>query len=367
MKKNIPLLALTAFTCFMISCETKNEKKAPTEAVGSPFCLKGAFKEQLTLEEVKKMPVTETISLTGSIQYNEDDVIIFKSMLDGIVENVQFTLGQYVHKGDVLATVKSPEMGNMAQEKQSILNEITVARQKVVSSETMLADGLASQRQVEEAKMELATLQSSLQNVNNNLHLYNATEQKGVFQIKAPKSGYVVEKNINPGMNIGKDQENLFALSDLNQIWVMVNIYANNLPYIKKGAPVKVKTLAYPDTYFTGRIMHISNVFDQEERVLKARVVLDNADLRLKPGMSADIIIDKSAGEEYLIAIPNHAIIFDNNKKYAVIYKSDCDLQIRKIIPAAENNQYTYVKEGFNENEKVVTQNELLIFEELNK
>lgn len=146
----------------------------------------------------------------------------------------------------------------------------------------------------------------------------------------------------------------------------MVNIYASNLKFIKKGDAVKVRTMAYPDRIYTGKIDKIYNVFDDNEHVLKARVVLENQDLNLMPGLSADIIIDKTNVLGNAFAIPNKAKVFENNKEYVVVYKGDCSLETRKITPVASNEEYTFVSEKFAEDEKIIGTNTLIIFEQVN-
>ncbi len=357
----------TAWGLSLMSCNQGEDTTKLTNKSPDKYCLNVDFKKKIALEKLSLQPVKEQISLTGSINYNEDDVVKYRSMLDGTAEQVTFDLGQFVKKGQVLATVRSISVNDMSNERQGLVNQIALTRQKVLSTQSMFNDGLASARDVDEINVELTNLDATLRRLDANMDLYNATADKGVFQIKAPKDGYIVEKNINTGANIN-NEEQLFALSNLKQVWVMVNIYANNLQYVKNGAAVTVKTLAYPNEVFSGKIQQISNVFDQEERVLKARVLLDNSDLRLKPGMSADVIINKATlMDEKLVAIPNHAIIFNNNQKYAVVYNGDCDLLVMPIKPVAENNEYTFVREGYKEGDQIITRNELIVFEELMK
>lgn len=356
------LLSALSITLFW-ACDTKKE----LEQENVNYCLKKEFEQKIELQPIKKREVTELLSLSGSIQYNADDVVAVKSKLDGTVDKVLVTLGQYVKKGEVLAEIASAELNEIWLEKQHITQNLALAQQKVKTAEALLADGLASQRQVEEARMEYAVLQSSLQTQNQHLSYVNASSKKGIFQILAPKSGYIVEKSITPGMLLSKDQDVMFAISNLDEVWVMVNVYANHLSFVTKGSPVKVKTLAYPNISFDGVVAHVSHVFDQEERVLKARVVLDNQKLLLKPGMSADILLEKNTLQDSMLAIPNNAILFDNNQKYVIVYQNKCDMKIRRVVPFTENAEYTFVKEGFTEGEKVITENELLIFEELKK
>lgn len=128
---------------------------------------------------------------------------------------------------------------------------------------------------------------------------------------------------------------------------------------------VDVTTPAYPGEIFKGKINMMSKVFDADEHVLKARIVMDNRNMKLKPGMTADITIDKSKGGEELAAIPAKAAIFDNNRDYILIYKNDCTIETREISPVIKNNSWLYFDKGVNEGEKVITKNQLLIYERL--
>jgi cobalt-zinc-cadmium efflux system membrane fusion protein len=196
--------------------------------------------------------------------------------------------------------------------------------------------------------------------------LYRAGTETGTYFIIAPKDGYIVQKNMSVGQTISLDGDPLFALSNLKEVWVMVNIFASNLSYIKEGSPVSVRTIAYPDHFYNGKIDKIYNVFDENEHVLKARVVLQNNDLKLLPGLSADIFVDKNIAAHKAIAIPKSALIFNDDKYFVVVYVNDKHMEIRRVKPIAENEQFSYTNEGVKEGEKIISDNALLIFEELN-
>jgi len=346
----------------------KNDTTAETAAPATEkYCLDKDFKKLIEVETLQDRAIAETLTLTGNIAYNENDVVAFKSLLGGVVENVAFELGDYVKKGQVLATVRSTELNEIFQEKRTLVNRISLLNHEMQTKKSLLQDGMIAALEYENARTEYENAKVEMQRINENLAMYNATSQSGLFQIKAPKEGYIVQKEISMGLNISALEEPLFTISNLKQIWVMVNIYATNLQHVKEGAAVKVRTVAYQDELFDGKIDKIYNVFDDNERVLKARVLLQNASLKLKPGMSADIIIEKNASTERAIAIPNNDIVFSNNKQYVIVYKSDCDLEVRLVKPYSSNLEYTYVKENFKEGEKIISKNELLLFEELNK
>lgn len=360
MKKfiGLPLLGLL----LIYGC---SEKQTTKETKEDKFCITKELKEKITIEKVQKRPVNQSINLTGNITYNNDNVVKFNSLVEGIITNTFFSLGDYVKKGQVLAEIKSTELNSLQSESKSLQSQLLVAQRQLQSSKSMFADGIASQKDLIQAQSELDVLKSSLENVKANLAMFSASSERSVFQIKAPTEGYVVAKNISTGMQISDSSEPLFTISNLKEIWVLVNIYTGNLKNISEGMDVNVTTPAYPDEIFKGKISTLSKVFDADEHVLKARVVMDNKDLRLKPGMMADIIITKSAGGDALAAVPAKAAIFSNNRNFILVYKSDCDIEVREINPTIKNNDWIYFENGVNEGEMVITKNHLLIHERL--
>lgn len=347
---------------FLFSCQ---EKETVVEK-SDKFCLNEDLKKKITIEEVKKEIVSETFSLTGNVTYNADNVVQFTSLVNGIVTNTFFSLGDYVKKGQVLAEIKSTELNALQSEDKSVASQLLVAQRQLASTKSMYEDGIASQKDLIQAESEVNVLKSSLENIKSNLALYSASSEKSVFQIKAPSNGFIVSKNMSSGMQISEGSEPLFTISDLNEVWVMVNIYATDMQNIKENMEVKIKTLAYPDEIFSGKISALSQVFDAEERVLKARIVMKNKDLKLKPGMSADIIINKqNTSTESLVAVPVRAVIFDDNQNFLLVYKDDCNIEIRQVEPITKNNEVVYFDKGILENEKIITKNQLLIYESL--
>ncbi|PKW20688.1 efflux RND transporter periplasmic adaptor subunit [Flavobacterium lindanitolerans] len=346
----------------LFSC---NEKETVTEK-NEKFCLNDDLKKKVTIEEIKREPVSETFTLTGNVTYNSDNVIQFTSLINGVVTNTYFSLGDYVKKGQVLAEIKSTELNGLQSENKSVESQLAVAQRQLASVKSMFEDGIASQKDLIQAESEVKVLKASLENIKSNLALYSASPEKSVFQIKAPSNGFIVAKNMSSGMQISSGSEPLFTISDLNEVWVMVNIYATDMQNIKENMEVKIKTLAYPDEVFSGKISALSQVFDAEEHVLKARIVMKNTDLKLKPGMSADIILNKSnAPAESLLAVPVKAVIFDDNQNFLVVYKDDCNLEIRQVDPVTKNREVVYFDKGIQENEKIISKNQLLIYESL--
>ena len=361
---NNKIIFCSLIAALSISC--KKESNVSTTSKQDPYCITEALKNELQFQKIKKQKVEQTLTLSGTIQYNEDKTVPFVSLQDGIITQTYFSLGDFVKKGQLLAELKSTSLNEMSDQIRGIKSQIEVAKRNYTATQEMFTDGIASQKELIEAQSELAVLKSNLITLESNMDLYSANESKSVFQIKAPTEGYIVSKDINAGMSIQAGESTLFTVANLDEVWIMANIYASYAPFVHTNQTVRIKTLAHPNIYFEGKVSFVSHVFDEEERVLKARIVMNNQEGKLKPGMSADVILNIEDTNEEAIAIPMEAVIFDNNQNYVVVYKDDCNQEIRLVDSTTKNESYMYVIDNFKEDEIVITTNELLIFEELN-
>lgn len=361
--KYISFLMVPLMLPVLVACHNEDvQSSEKTESTA--YCLNEQLKKSTAITSVHEEPVVEQITLSGKIEYNENDLVAFRSLLEGVVSKVNFELGDYVKRGQVLATIQSVQVQDLYQQRRFQQNQIALLEKQLATKRELLQDGMTSITEVNATEHELEASKIELERISQAFQLYKVNDG-GSFQIVSPKDGYIIQKAISTGQSIHTDSESLFSVSNLKQVWVMVNIYAGNLRYVKEGDTVKVRTIAYPDELYSGKIDKIYNVFDDNEHVLKARVVLENQNLSLMPGLAADIIIDKKTSDGVALAVPNKAKVFYNNKEYIVVYKNDCDMEVRRITPIAQNEEYTYIKETLGTDEKVISTNALLIFEHL--
>ena len=322
--------------------------------------------EEFTLETThpKRQLMINEIPLSGSVEPNPDNVIHFSNLVNGIIVRTSFSLGDYVKKDQVLAKVKSTELSEWKSKKRILASQLKVAKHDYEAVQSLYDDGVASKKQLNQAVSEVVSLKSELEKVSSNLELYNASTETGVFLIKAPASGYITEKNITQGMHVSAYNESLFTISELNEVWVQINVYASTLQNIKQGMKVKIRSLSYPDVVFTGQIDALSHVLDSKSGVIKARVSIKNKDLLLKPGMFVDVIARHETDQEVL-TIPTSALIFDNNQNYVVIYKDDCNLITRRVEYLGQVNGTCYIADDLSTSEKIIIKDHLLIYEQI--
>lgn len=355
------LVALVVLSTFVISCENKEKKIKNQEK--EKICLSKAELQELNSLTVTNSKVVQKLRLNGKVAYNPNAVVNYVSLVGGIITNTYFTLGDKVKKGQVLAEIKSTELNAIEAEVNQLKAKIKVAKRHLESTQSFYDDGIASDKELMSAESEKENLQYDLHRLQTNLELYSASHDKGIFQIKAPRSGFVVDNKISAGLQIRAEGDPLFTISDLDEVWVNVNIYATNISFVKEGMPVRIKTNSYPDKVFKAKIERISQVIDPNENVLKARIVLDNKDLFLKPGLHVEAIVENEKDFK-APRLPAEAVIFHNNNYYAVVI-NDCNTTNRPIEVLFQDENSVYIKNGLKSGEKVATKNALLQFENI--
>ncbi|RFC55304.1 efflux RND transporter periplasmic adaptor subunit [Brumimicrobium aurantiacum] len=357
------LLSGTIIMSLLLSCSEREEKKNTGDVnKNKSFCLDENLKIK-TVNPVHEMIINE-IPMTGVVETVPDKVIHFSNLVNGIIVSTNFSLGDFVHKGQVLAKVKSTELSEWKSQQKILTSQLTVAKQEFKSVQSMFKDGIASLKQLNQSESAVISLTSELEELSSNLALYNASTENGVFLIKAPGSGYITEKNITSGTHVSAYNESLFTISDISEVWVQISVYPSNIQNINQGMEVHIRSLSYPNINFIGRIDAIPHVIDNDSRILKARVSIDNKDKLLKPGMFVDVIA-KQKTDQKAISIPTDALIFDDNENFVMIYKDDCNIIKTPVNFISQNNDKCYIEDNLNPEDKIIVKNNLLLFAQI--
>jgi len=354
--KNI-LLVITSIV--IVSCGRKSQEAKPSELFDP------AFLKNIKISTVTLKNVEQQLRLTGKVDYDHDRLIRYISLVGGTVVSTHFHLGDRVAQGQTMAVIRSAELSEMEAERKSLEAEIKILQRELESVQSMYHDNLASQKELLEAQGQLKQAEASLEKVRINLSLYGSSGSDGTFVIKSPISGFVVEKSITAGMQIAAESEPLFVVADISRVWVIANVYAGDLAFVKEGMPVDIRTSAYSGEVFSGKIDVMSQVFDPEEHVLKARIVMPNPDLRLKPEMAVDITLH-DIYETQMATIPTKALIFDDNR-YFVVKHADGSYVITEVTLYAQTNGVSYIESGLHADDKVVVKDHLLMYSKLSE
>jgi cobalt-zinc-cadmium efflux system membrane fusion protein len=270
-----------------------------------------------------------------------------------------------VHKGQVLAVIKSADIADFEKQKIDAQNDLLIAKNNQKVAEELYAGKLNSDRDVLEAKSQVEKAKSQANKVSETFKIYSI-KAGSFYEVKAPINGFIVQKSINQDMLLRNDRsENIFDIAEISEVWAMANVNESDISKVKLGENAAVTTLSYPDKVFKGKVDKIFNVIDPETKAMNARIRLSNEDFLLKPDMNASIKLTFNENQN-MIAVPSKALIFDKSKNFVMIFKSRNDIETRQVEVYRQVGEIAYISSGLSEGEKVITNNQLFIYDALN-
>ncbi len=356
-----PISLAIVFLLLLSSC---NKKLPPTEE-RTGYVLSDSLLSVIKITDVATGPEQDAITLTGKVAFNDDNVAKLYPLVSGNITGITAMLGDYVSAGQQLAVVHSTEMAGYNNDLVNAETNLRIAKINLDKTKDMYKSGLASMPDSMNAAMVYEQANASLGRIGQVLKI-NGNGAKGDYVVKAPISGFVVEKNVTNNMTIRTDNGNtMFTISDLKNVWIWANVYESNIDRIHVGDKVAVETISYPDKIFSGKIDKVMNVLDPTNKVMKVRIVLPNEGYALKPEMFTSIIVSNQLNRQ-AITIPSSALIFDHSQYYVVVFKSKADLTITpvEVINTVGNN--TYIASGLHAGQKIIASQALQVYDQLN-
>ncbi len=244
------------------------------------------------------------VRLDGKVQADERLVFSQSSHIPGRIEElmVNFT-GDYVKKGQVIASVYSPELVTAQEE--------LLEAQKIKASQPQL---------FEAAQEKLSNWKLSAQQIEEVLASGKTQE---TFDVRADASGYVTQKKVNTGDYIQKGQA-IYEIADLSKAWILFDVYESDMPWIKKGDKVTFTVESLPGESFEGTIDFLDPAINPLTRVAKARVVKSNPGLKLKPEMFVSGKVEAQLPKTDVMVVPKTALMW-TGKRSLVYVKSETD------------------------------------------
>ncbi|WP_225035689.1 efflux RND transporter periplasmic adaptor subunit [Winogradskyella sp. SM1960] len=260
-----------------------------------------------------------TIKLSGKIAENEEANAVQVSYFAGRIErlNVSFT-GEEVRKGQLLATIYSPEL--------------YAAQQELITAASLKESQPALYKAVRN-KLKLWKLSENQIN-----QIEETGKVKENFPVYATVSGTVTEKLVEQGDYIKQGQP-LLKIANLNTVWGNFDVYENQIDRFKKGQEVMITTNAYPNKEFKGKVDFIDPVLNTKTRTVTLRVVLSNKDDVFKPGMFVTANIEGStAKNDEVLSIPASSVLWTGER--SVVYlKTNPDQPIFEMVEIKLGNQ----------------------------
>jgi membrane fusion protein, heavy metal efflux system len=354
------LLIISGF--FIFSCKSHTGNSASDSKT---FVLSDTMLKSTTFAKVVREPLKKELEFYGKITADNNKLIEIYPVVGGSVTKVYVELGDFVQKGQLLATIRSTEVAGFEKELNDAQSDVIVARNNLKTAQELYEGKLNTEREVLTAKSELEKSQSQLNRIQETYKIYSL-KPNAVYEVRSPISGFILQKEINQDMLLRNDHtNNIFDIAQIDEVWAIANVSEADIQQIDLGYDAQVSTFSYKDKVFNGKIDKIFNVIDPETKSMQVRIKLDNPDFLLKPEMKATVKISNTQKEK-MLAVPSSAVIFDKSRYFVMIFKDRFNIETRKVEVFRQVGDLSYINSGLKEGESVVTQNQLLIYDALN-
>ncbi len=316
--------------------------------------------------EVATRVLKKTIRTTGRVEIDERMLTTVNIKVDGWIDKLHADYnGKYVKKGEPLAEIFSPELVAVQFEYLNILRWKKDPKYRFQRTlEFTWGDRYGTTGQMntwdQEALIEVAQQKFELWGFSESDIRKMEKEGKPtrLITVRSPANGYIYQKPAFRGTRVAPGDK-IFDIVDLSTVWVLADLYENEIPLVRPGQPAKITTGAWPGETLTGKVDFIYPFISGQTRTARARIVLANRDLKLKPQMFANIEIEIDLGER--LAIPREAILETGRRQVVYVEVSNGFFQPRQVRLGSRGDGWVEVLEGVKPGERVASRAVFLI------
>ena len=278
---------------------------------------------------VQPTSLTRTLRLTGAVAYNSFHTTPVITQVSGPVSRIVVVPGQEVQRGEPMLYVASPDYSQLRTNYLKAKDAYALAQKAYARAQDLYQHHAIAEQNLEQAESAQVQAQGDLAAAEAALKVLGITNPDALVKappsfeasVKAPISGEVVEQNVAVGQLLQTGATQCFMLSDTSTVWVLVNVYQKDLPYVRVGDTVTIQTESYPDV-FHGRISYVAASLDPNTRTLQARIETSNPGQKLKKDMYVVATVDAGTIQN-AIAVPDSAVLRDSENQPFVYVEVD--------------------------------------------
>jgi membrane fusion protein, heavy metal efflux system len=266
--------------------------------------------EQFAVVTAVEHDAAPELVVTGTVSPDIARTVPVISLASGRVVEIRARLGDTVRKGQLLLRIRSDDVSGAFSDYRKALSDEEFAHKQLDRQKDLFAHGAIAQTEVEAAQNAEDDAKTTLDSAAEHLRLLGSDPDhpSGIVDIVAPVSGVITDQEVTDAAGVqGLSSPNPFTISDLSSVWVLCDVYENDVPNVRLGEPADIKLNAYPDQIIKGTISNIGAVLDPNLRTAKVRIEVRNPGF-LRPGMFATATFHGLKTEVHT-AVPATAIL----------------------------------------------------------
>ncbi len=351
-------LAIAALAC-ALSC-SKDTPAATTKQMVTldPDVFETDHPELFKTAKVETRSLPTLITANGTVSPDINRTIHVTSLGSGRVVDLKVRLGDQVQKGQTLLVISSPDLASAMSDYQKAQADEVLSRKALDRAKLLYDRGAIAAKDLETAQDVEDKAKVDVSTAEQHVRVLGADPARpsSLIDLRAPVAGTIVEQNVAgyEGVKSLDNTVNLFTIADLSQVWVVCDVFENDLGEVHVGDSAEIRLNAFPDRVFHGKVADISRVLDPNTRSAKVRIVLGNSDGALRPGMFA-VAGFRSRKLQSRTVVPATAIMRLHDKDW--IFRKEGDKSFRKIVVQADGlapDGMQEIREGVKPGDEVV-------------
>ncbi len=338
--------------------------------------------------QVKPVDLEHLLVLTGSVEHDENRLLQVASNVRGRVVSIPVDLGAWVRKGEPLLVLESVDLGKAREEFLRETSTLSVAARAYERARTLVEAKAISSGEFQSREGEYLSRRAAAQAAERALHLLGdddeeirrlkvAAESDGDghsgdaprLTIRAPFDGRVVDRKVTPGSLVEALQP-LATVANLGSVWVFLQAYEKDLALLHDGLPVTIRTEAYPQESFKGRIDFVGSSLDPATRTVRLRATVENHSEKLKPGMfvKGQVDVPRPAAESKAALVVPQAALQTLEGRTALFVQSSPGVFERRFVEVGHSFEgFTEVLAGLKLGDVVVSEGSFVVKSEFAK
>jgi cobalt-zinc-cadmium efflux system membrane fusion protein len=367
---------LFAILPFVIACGARRivvDPGGPEPPAGEVWLTTAQVTDaKIEVVAVGEQDVNDTILTAGTIALDDQRTGHVFSPVTGRVVEIVAPLGAPVKKGDALAVIESPDIGNAVSDVHKAEADLIATQHDLKRRKELFEQKAGPESDLEASEDSYRRARAELERARQReslLHLGNVDAVTQRYTLTAPVDGEILARSISPGIEVqgqyaGGASPELFTIGEIDSVWVLGNVYEMDLARVHIGAPVVVTVVAYPGQEFRGQVDWVSGALDPSTRTATVRCTFDNPGRLLRPMMYATARI--SVDQKRVAAIPRNALLRLGEAKvvFTQVGASDGRVHFRRApvdVNEGEASPWLEVKSGVSAGQKVVVNGAILL------
>lgn len=268
--------------------------------------------EQFPVAAADKVEAPDKLNVTGSVNPDISREVPVISLASGRVVDIKARLDDYVRKGQLLLKVQSPDITNAYDTYLKAANDELLARKALIRAKDLYDHGAISLGMLEQAQDTEDDAKADLSAAEQQLDTLGVKKDSpsSIVPVYAPISGVIVAQNVTNAAAAGvtfSGTATAFTIADMSVVWVICDVYENDLPKLQLGQSAQIKLSPYPDKVLTGRVSDVGPILDPTIRTAKVRIEVPNPGI-LKLGMFVTATLESRTSHEFAV-VPSDAIL----------------------------------------------------------